>query len=312
MKNHTTVTEFLIIGFQILPELRVMLFSVFLFIYLIALLGNILLVFLVCMDHRLHKPMFFLLLNLSAIDICYMSVTLPKLLSTLVTQNKSISIVGCVLQMYCFMGCLSTEFCLLTAMSYDRFIAICNPLRYSVIVNNCVCIRLVFASWLIGFLDTMHHAVFAFLSSFCDSNEINHFFCDLTALMKLSCSRTNVIEMVTYVEGVFLGIGPFLLTFSSYVCIISTILRINSAEGRRKAFSTCSSHLTVVMLFYGTTLCMYMRPASVYYMQENKLLAAVYITVIPVLNPLIYGARNKDLKRAIEKCLIEKNAFFNE
>nr|XP_033779205.1 olfactory receptor 5B21-like [Geotrypetes seraphini] len=196
-------------------------------------------------------------------------------------------------------------------MAYDRFVAICDPLRYVVTMKKQACILLAAASWVTGFLDTMPHYLFVLQSSFCGSNEINHFFCDLTALIKLSCSDTYVIETVTYVEGIFLGLGAFLLTLTSYVFIIVTILKIHSSKGRHKAFSTCSSHLIVVIVFYMTTLCMYMRPPSVYSMEENKLINVVYVTIIPLINPLIYSLRNKELKGALWKFTVRKIAFIS-
>ncbi|XP_030042365.1 olfactory receptor 1G1-like [Microcaecilia unicolor] len=309
MENQTSIREFIILGFPELPHLQTLLFGLFLVVYLIAVLANLLIFCTVCTDRRLHTPMFFFLCNLSVIDVCYMTATLPKLLKTLWTQQKAISPSSCALQMYSFMGFLSTEFSLLTAMAYDRYVAICDPLRYVLIMNKEACILLVVASWVTGFLDTMPHYLFVLQSSFCGSNEINHFFCDLTALMKLSCSDTFTIETVTYVEGIFLGLGAFLLTLTSYVFIIVSILKIRSSKGRHKAFSTCSSHLTVVIVFYLTTLCMYMRPPSVYSMEENKLINVVYVTIIPLLNPLIYSLRNNELKGALWKITVRKIAF---
>ncbi|XP_030066625.1 olfactory receptor 1009-like [Microcaecilia unicolor] len=299
--NHTKVTEFIILGFYELPEMQPLLFLVFLIIYLMCLSGNLLIIFTVCSDSHLHSPMFFFLSNLSFLEICYVTVTVPKLLAVLIAQNKTISFINCMIQMYMFLVCIDVEFYLLTAMAYDRYVAICNPLRYTTIMNRKVCIILVTVSWTVSFLNPLPHVTLISQSYFCSSNEINHFFCDMTALMSLSCSGTYVIETMTYIEGSLLGFSPLILTIISYVYIISAILKIHSAKGRQKAFSTCSSHLTVVLLFYGTSAGVYMRPKSVYSMDLNKLIIVVYITVIPLLNPLIYSLRNKELKETLGK-----------
>nr|XP_033799920.1 olfactory receptor 6C3-like [Geotrypetes seraphini] len=299
--NHTWVTEFIILGFSEFPEMQLFLFCVFLLIYLLSVMGNLLIISTVCAERHLHNPMFFFLINLSFLEICYVTVTMPKLLAVLIAQNKTISFIQCMTQMYLFMFCTSTEFYLLTAMAYDRYVAICNPLRYTIIMNRNVCIILAIVSWIIGFLDPFPQVTLISQFSFCSSNEINHFFCDITALMTLSCSRTSLIETINYIEGPLLAFSPLILTVTSYVYIISAILKIHSAKVRQKTFSTCSSHLTVVLLFYGTSAGVYLRPQSTYSMDLNKLLTVVYITAIPLLNPLIYSLRNKELKGSLWK-----------
>ncbi|XP_030066630.1 olfactory receptor 5V1-like [Microcaecilia unicolor] len=309
--NHSKVTEFIILGFSEFPEIQLLLFLLFLIIYLMSLTGNLLIIFTVCFDSHLHSPMFFFLSNLSFLEICYVTVTVPKLLAVLIAQNKTISFMMCMTQMYLFLFGTGTEIYLLTAMAYDRFVAICNPLHYTITMNRNVCITLASVSWMFGFLDPVPHVTFMSQSSFCSSNEINHFFCDITALMTLSCSETSIIEIINYIEGPFIGFTPLILTIISYVYIISAILKIHSAKGRQKAFSTCSSHLTVVLLFYGTSIGVYMRPKSAFSMDLNKLLTLVYITAIPLLNPFIYSLRNKELKGSVWKATRKVQNWFS-
>nr|XP_033799917.1 olfactory receptor 5V1-like [Geotrypetes seraphini] len=308
--NHSGVTEFIILGFSEFPEMQLLLFLVFLIIYLLSVMGNLLIISTVCADPHLHSPMFFFLINLSFLEICYVTVTVPKLLAVLIAENKTISFIQCMTQMHLFLFYTSTEFYLLTAMAYDRYVAICNPLRYTIIMNRNICTILAIVSWIIGFLDPFPQVTVISQSSFCRSNEINHFFCDMTALMTLSCSETSVIETINYIEGSLFGFTPFTLTIISYVYIISAILKLGSAKERQKAFSTCSSHLTVVLLFYGTTFGVYVKPQSVYSMGLNKQLTVVYITAIPLLNPLIYSLRNKELKGSLWKAKNRKLFFF--
>nr|XP_033799937.1 olfactory receptor 5V1-like [Geotrypetes seraphini] len=310
-RNYSEVTEFIILGFFELPEMQFLLFLVFLIIYLMSLTGNLLIIITVCSDSHLHSPMFFFLINLSFLEISYVTVTMPKLLAVLIAQNKTISFMQCMIQMYLFLSFTNTEFYLLTAMAYDRYVAICKPLQYTVIMDKKVCIILAIVSWMIGFLNPVPHVIIISESSFCSNNEINHFFCDMTALMSLSYSGTSVIETINYIEGPVLVFPPFILTIISYVYIISAVLKINSAKGRQKTFSTCSSHLTIVLLFYGTSLGVYMRPKHVYSMDLNKLLTVVYITAIPLLNPLIYSLRNKELKGALWKVTRRAENYFS-
>nr|XP_033799949.1 olfactory receptor 6N2-like [Geotrypetes seraphini] len=216
----------------------------------------------------------------------------------------------CLAQMYLFLSCTSVEFYILTTMAYDRYVAICSPLHYAIIMNRKLCIILAIISWTIGFLCPVAHVSFMSQASFCSSNEINHFFCDMTALMSLSCSGNYAIEIANFIEGPIMACTPFILTITSYVYIISAILKIRSAKGRRKAFSTCSSHLTVVILFCGTSIGMYMTPKSAHSMHLNKLLSVVYISAIPLLNPLIYSLRNKELRRTIWKAARKVAIYF--
>nr|XP_033799910.1 olfactory receptor 1019-like [Geotrypetes seraphini] len=301
--NYTKFTEFIILGFFEVPEMQLFLFLVFLIIYLMSLTGNLLIIITVCSYSHLHFPMFFFLINLSFLEICYVTVTVPKLLAVLIAQNKTISFMHCMIQMYLFVVCIDIEFYLLTAMAYDRYVAICRPLHYTVIMNKKVCIILAIVSWTIPFLILVPHVTLISQSSFCNSNKINHFFCDITALMVLSCLETTVIENINYIVGPLLGFTPLLLTIISYVYIISAVIKLRSAKSRRKTFSTCSSHLTVVLLLYGTTIAVYLRPQSAYSMDLNKPLTVVYITAIPLLNPLIYSLRNKELKETLWKTI---------
>ncbi|XP_030066627.1 olfactory receptor 5V1-like [Microcaecilia unicolor] len=229
--NHTKFTQFIILGFFELADMQLLLFLIFLIIYLMSLTGNLLIIFTVCSASNLHSPMFFFLINLSILEICYVTVTVPKLLAVLIAQNKTILFIHCMIQMYLFQACTDVEFNLLTAMAYDRYIAICNPLRYTIIMNKKVCIILATVSWIISFINPLPHVILVSQLSFCRSNEINHFFCDLTALMTLSCSETNIIEIITYIESPFVGFTPFILTIMSYVYIVSAVLNIHSAKG---------------------------------------------------------------------------------
>ncbi|XP_029435894.1 olfactory receptor 5V1-like [Rhinatrema bivittatum] len=303
MGNHTGMTEFLLLGFSEFPELQLPLFTLFLLIYLMAMLGNLLVICIVCADRHLYNPMYFFLANLSILDISSLTVTVPKLLAILLTQSNIISFTECFIQMYCFSVCVEIEFLLLTAMAYDRYAAICNPLRYTIIMNKRVCALLAGISWVTGLIDTLPLTIITSQFSFCNSNVINHFLCEFTAVLKLSCSDTSVIEPMNYTESIFSGFTPFLLTLTSYVFIISTILKIRSREGKRKAFSTCSSHLTVIILAYGTILGVYMQPSSEDSKKSNKLHIALYIVTLPLLNPLIYSLRSKELKVALKKAL---------
>ncbi|XP_030042670.1 olfactory receptor 5V1-like [Microcaecilia unicolor] len=301
-RNQTKVVDFLILGFSDLPRLQMLIFVVFLFIYLVTLTGNIVILTLTCMDSRLHKPMYFFLCNLAILDISYTSDTLPKMLVITLTENKVISFQACMTQLYLIMSFTGVEFYLLTAMAYDRYVAICNPLRYSVLMNKRVCALLATSSWIAGFLDSIPHIVLTAQASFCGNNELNHFFCDLQTLLKLSCSDVSIVQVFMTSLNLCLVMGCFLLTLTSYVYIISAILKINSKEGRRKAFSTCSSHFTVVVIYYVTVLSVYMRPVNMNTMPGEKLFGALYNAVIPMLNPIIYSLRNKDVKDALRKC----------
>ncbi|XP_029435821.1 olfactory receptor 5B21-like [Rhinatrema bivittatum] len=305
MENMTMVKEFLILGLSDNPQLQVPLFLVFLLIYLITLLGNLVIITVTCADPRLHTPMYFFLSNLAFTDICCTSTITPKLLEIFHSGDKTISYVGCILQLFFFMGHACTEAFLLTTMAYDRYVAVCDPLHYLLIMNRRVCVLLAVTSWITGFLNSMTVTASITRLSFCDSNQINHLFCDLMPLLKLSCTDTATTQTTLFVESAFMPVPAFLVTLTSYIYIISAILRIRSAEGKRKAFSTCSSHLTVVSMFYLSVFCMYLRPTSTYSQEQGKFLSVVYTTVTPMLNPIIYSLRNKEIKNALRK-LIEK------
>nr|XP_033780526.1 olfactory receptor 5F1-like [Geotrypetes seraphini] len=305
-RNHTAVTGFIILGFSDVHELQSFISFLVLVVYVLNLLGNLTILVAINLDSRLHTPMYFFLGNLSILDICYATDTLHKILDSFFTGSKFSPFVACMVQMYFFTTFACSEFYLLSVMAYDRYVAICNPLRYSVIMNKRVCMLLAAVSWAISFSGSVPYPLMVSQLSFCKSNEINHFFCDLTALLKLSCSETLPVELTVLIESGVFGMSPFILTLTSYVYIISTILRIRSTEGRRKAFSTCSTHLTAVILFYGTVMCTYLRPASMYSLNRDKVFVLLYTAVIPALNPVIYSLKNKQVKDALKKVVYGK------
>uniref|UniRef100_A0A8C0FZ58 Olfactory receptor n=1 Tax=Chelonoidis abingdonii TaxID=106734 RepID=A0A8C0FZ58_CHEAB len=306
--NHTSVSHFILLGFADHPELSWGLFVVFLSCYLIALTGNLLIIFVTLAEAALHTPMYFFLRNLSFLEICYTSVTLPKILANLLSEDRTISFLGCATQMFFLLFLGGTECYLLAVMAYDRYIAICHPLRYPVLMNRRVYIGLAAASWLANLLVLMGHIAAIFTLPFCGSNEINHFFCDVPPVMKLACGDTHRTEITILLVVLFFVLLPFTLILASYVLIISTILKMPSAEGRKKTFSTCSSHLLVVSLFYGTACTMYLKPKSSHSPNSDKLIALLYSVVTPMLNPIIYSLRNKEVTGALRR-LTEKIQF---
>ncbi|KAM8924808.1 olfactory receptor 1G1-like [Pelodytes ibericus] len=295
------VSGFFIQGFTDQQDLQVLIFITFLFLYFIILLGNVTILSLIIWDSHLHTPMYMFLMNLSLIDITYTSNVLPKLLYMILIQRKTISFAGCITQMYVFVLLSCTEFLLLAAMAYDRYVAICHPLHYVILMCFRRCAILLLHVWVLGFLNSIGHAVLISQKSFCMSHLIDHFFCDVTPLLKISCSDTSDVEMLSYIEGVLLAVPTLLLTCISYICIISSILKIKSSEGRNKAFSTCTSHLTCVTIFYGTLMCLYMRPTSITSPKQDKYFSLLYIVLVPMLNPFIYSLKNQEVKNALNR-----------
>ncbi|XP_036620089.1 olfactory receptor 10AG1-like [Trichosurus vulpecula] len=301
--NVTVVMEFILLGFSDLPKLQGILFVIFLVIYLSILIGNSLLIFLTKIDSGLQTPMYFFLGNFSFLEICYTSVTLPRMLADLWTQKRTISFLACAVQT-CFFFILGIAECLLLAvMAYDRYVAICKPLYYPLIMNHKVCIKLVIASWMIGVPVLIEQTYQIFSLNFCGPNKINHIFCDAPPLFKLACGDTYKIEVSVHVVALLFILTPFLLILASYVKIITTILKLPSTSGRSKAFSTCFSHLMVVGLFYGSGSIVYFQPKSGHSAGSVKVFALFYTTVTPLFNPLIYSLRNKDVIAALRKLL---------
>ncbi|XP_053901030.1 olfactory receptor 11A1-like [Malaclemys terrapin pileata] len=310
-ENQTSITEFILLGFGNHPELQIFLFLLFLVIYIVTMAGNILIMVLVVSDQHLHTPMYFFLGNLSCLETCYTSTILPRMLTSLLTGDRTISVTGCLVQLYFFGSLVDTECYLLAAMSYDRYLAICKPLHYGTHMNNRFCFQLAAGSWISAFLAVI---IVIFLMSqliFCGPNEIDHFFCDLTPMIKLSCSETHKMELVTFWGSVLFTLPPFLLTMTSYVYIIIAILRIPSTAGKQKAFSICSSHLIVVTIFYGTLMIVYILPKTEMLQELNKVFSLCYTVLTPLLNPLIYTLRNKGVKLALRKAVGKCVAFMN-
>uniref|UniRef100_A0A6I8RH31 Olfactory receptor n=1 Tax=Xenopus tropicalis TaxID=8364 RepID=A0A6I8RH31_XENTR len=295
------VSGFIIQGFSDTPELHISLFVLFLGIYLIILLGNLIIFLVISCNPHLHTPMYIFLLNLSLIDISYTSNILPNLLHILLTQQNNISFLGCMTQMYAFVALAGSEYFLLTAMAYDRYVAICDPLHYIARLSRKHCAGLITAAFTVGFGNPVGHLVLISKLSYCASRLINHFFCDVIPLLKLSCSSTFSVELLIYVEGSMLIFNAFLLTLTSYIGIISAILKIQSSEGRQKAFSTCASHLACVITLYGTLFCLYMRPTTSYSLKRDKYFSLLYIALGPVLNPFIYTLKNREFQSSLIK-----------
>ncbi|KAE8589906.1 hypothetical protein XENTR_v10017829 [Xenopus tropicalis] len=301
-------SEFIIQGFSDTPELQSSLFLLFLGIYIIILLGNLIIFLVISCNPHLHTPMYIFLQNLSVIDISSTSNIFPNVLHILRTQQNNISFLGCMTQMYVFVALACSEYFLLTAMAYDRYVAICDPLHYIARMSRKHCAGLITAAFTVGFLDAVGLIVLTSKLSYCASHLINHFFCDVSPLLKLSCSSTFSVELLIFINGIFFFFSSFLLTLTSYIFIISAILKIQSSEGRQKAFSTCASHLACVITLYGTLFCLYMRPTTSYSLKRDKYFSLLYIALGPVLNPLIYTLKNRDFKSSLNK-LRQKGLF---
>ncbi|KAM8952725.1 olfactory receptor 8J2-like [Pelodytes ibericus] len=302
--NQTSVMFFIIKGISDDPEMQVPIFLLVLLIYLLTLGGNMTILLLVCLDPHLHTPMYFFLANLSFIDMSSATVTLHNIFIIFMTGNRTISYVTCITQMYFVGGFINIELLLLTAMSYDRYVAICNPLRYTMIMNCRICLLLVSICWIVSLLEIVPLTVLLVDLSCYRSNVINHFYCDLMPVIRLCCSDTSVLEKLLLIEGVFLFILiPFILTLIPYVFIIVAILKIGTRTGRRKAFYTCSSHLTVVILLYMTLVFQYLRPVTEDSLDYNKLFSLFNAAALPVLNPLIYSLKNKVVMSAMRRRL---------
>ncbi|KAG3263804.1 olfactory receptor 13G1-like [Ictidomys tridecemlineatus] len=300
--NQTLVTEFTILGFLEPPRMRALLFLGFLGLYLAALTGNLLIVVAISTSPALHTPMYFFLANLAAVDILCTSTILPKLLGSM-GAGRTISYGGCMAQLFFFTWSMGAELLLFSAMAYDRFVAICQPLHYGARMGSRACALLAVAVWAISLTNTSVNTSLMLRLPLCKSGVVEHFFCEIPPLLRLSCAPTRLNEVMAFTADVFLAIGNFSVTVLSYGCIIASIVRMRSAAGKRKAFSTCSSHLLVVTLYYSTVIYTYIRPASSYSLRKDKVVSIIYTSVAPTLNPLIYTLRNKDVKVALRRLL---------
>ncbi|XP_050775806.1 olfactory receptor 1009-like [Gopherus flavomarginatus] len=309
MGNQTKVTEFIILGLSNDPQMQIFLFLVFLVVYLITLLANMVIMLVIRADPHLHTPMYFFLSHLSFVDICYSSAIVPKMLVHFLAEHKTISVNSCITQIFFIFLLAVTEGYILSAMAYDRYAAICDPLHYMDTMSKGICFQLVSGAWAIGFIDAQLNTVFALKLHFCGPNQINHFSCELPSVLRLSCTETLTNQVMLFTSVVILGSSSFLFTLISYIHIISTILRIRSTEGRRKAFSTCSSHLIVVGLLYLTVFFQYTKPNSVSSMVLDEMFSIQYSILTPMLNPIIYSLKNKEVKTAIGKMLGEYKFF---
>ncbi|XP_058540642.1 olfactory receptor 6F1-like [Neofelis nebulosa] len=304
--NQTAVTEFIFLGFSSVLYLRLTLFVIFLTVYLPSLMGNTLIIFIVLTDVALQTPMYIFLGNLSFLEIWYTTAMVPKLLATCLAQVVTISVFGCITQYYFFFSMGATECILLAVMAYDRYLAICSPLRYSLLMSLRVCLQFSAGSWIGGFIAPLLPTILISHLSFCGPQKINHFFCDSDPIFKLSCSDTFLVEALGYTCSSVVILSSFLLTMSSYGHIVVTIIRLSSREARKKTFSTCASHLTVVSIYYGTIIFAYVRPPAKYNFTIGKVISVFYCVVTPLVNPLIYTLRNKDVKKAFRKLLSQK------
>nr|XP_012618642.1 olfactory receptor 13F1-like [Microcebus murinus] len=301
-------TDFFFLGFCHYPKGEAVIFVLCLLMYLVTLLGNVTLISITILDSHLHTPMYFFLSNLSFLDIWYTSSALTPMLANFVSGKNTISFSGCATQMYFSLALGSTECVLLSMMAYDRYVAICNPLRYPIIMNRRVCVQIAAGSWGTGCLTALVETMSVLPLSFCGNRSINHFSCEILAILKLVCVDTSMVQLIMLVISVLLLPMPMLLICISYAFILSSILRISSVDGRSKAFSTCAAHLTVVVLFYGTALSMYLKPSAVDSQEIDKFMALVYTALTPMLNPIIYSLRNKEVKMAVKNLLI-RNPF---
>ncbi|XP_069841418.1 olfactory receptor 2D3-like [Dendropsophus ebraccatus] len=299
--NVSLVTEFILLGLTDNYLLQIIFFILFLIIYLMILSGNFLIILVTITDISLHNPMYFFLANLSFLDICYSSSIIPRMLRDFLSFRKNISMAECVTQMYCSLGLGETECILLAVMAYDRYIAICYPLHYTSIIRKSVCIKVASGTWICGFLLAIPSVAVVWSLDRCGRNVINHFECEIPELLSLACDSIATMELINYTIGTTVLIVPVIFIISSYVKIIRSILRIASSTGRQKAFSTCGSHIMVVTVFYGSAMVSYLKPRSLATAGTDKLLAVFYSAITPMLNPLIYTLRNKEVKSALIK-----------
>ncbi|XP_069318344.1 olfactory receptor 2A25 [Eulemur rufifrons] len=302
-ENQTSITEFLLLGFPLGPRIQMLLFGLFSLFYVLTLLGNGVILGFISLDSRLHSPMYFFLSHLAIVDMAYACSTVPQMLVNLLDPAKPISFTGCLTQTFLFLSLAHTECLLLVVMSYDRYVAICHPLRYSAIMTWRVCIILVVTSWILGVLLALVHLVLLLPLPFCGPQKVNHFFCEIIAVLKLACADTHINEVMVLAGAVSVLVGPFSSIVISYIHILCAILKIQSGQGRQKAFSTCSSHLCVVGLFYGTAIIMYVGPRYGNPEEQKKYLLLFHSLFNPMLNPLIYSLRNKEVKGALMRML---------
>ncbi|NXM29090.1 OR5V1 protein, partial [Oxyruncus cristatus] len=301
--NLSTVSEFILMGLSDAPQVRFLLFLLFLTIYLATMAGNITILIAVITDTHLHKPMYFFLGSLSLLDILCPTVTVPKMLGALLFENKVISFKGCLFQLFFLIEVVGTEIFLLAVMAYDRYVAICHPLKYLTIMSMKLCAHLAIGTWVVGFFNSLLHTSLIFTLVFCDSNQVDQYYCDIPPVLALSCSSTWSRELVILAVAGVLGSGAFAVTLISYLYILLAILSMNSSESRHKAFSTCGSHLTVVCLFYGTTIYTYVCPSSTYSPQRDRVVSMLYGILTPLLNPIIYSLRNKEVRCALRRVI---------
>ncbi|XP_030395457.1 olfactory receptor 6F1-like [Gopherus evgoodei] len=315
-KNENLVMDFILLGFGNAPELQPLLFLLFLVIYIVTVLEYILIIMLVVVDQHLHTPVYFFLGNLTCLEISYKSTILPRMLASLLTGDGTISVKGCLVQTYFFAVIATTENLLLAAMSYNRYLAICHPLRYAALMNGRVCFQLVAGSWVYSFLviGTLNYSLFKL--TFCGSKEIDHFFCDFSPMIKLSCVDTQTLQLATFTVSTIGTLVHLLLTLTSYIYIITAILRIPSTTGRQKAFSTCSSHLTVVTILYMSVITVYVFPGLVQQFRRtrrpkvlHKIFSLFYTVLTPMINPIIYSLRNKEVKQSLRKTILNRVDF---
>ncbi|XP_033917921.1 olfactory receptor 1038-like [Melopsittacus undulatus] len=299
--NYTSPSEFILLGFTNREDLRVMCFVLFLAIYVVTFIGNLGVIALIRMDSCLHTPMYFFLSHLSLLDVCYSSTIIPQALLNVLVEKKVISFTRCATQLFSFATCATTECYVLAAMAYDRYMAICNPLLYSTVMSQRLCIGMLAGAYLAGVISSTIHTVSIFHLPFCRSKMINHFFCDGPPLLALSCSDTHTIEvMVSAVVG-FNVLSTTVFILISYLSVLSTVMRMPTVAGQRKAFSTCASHFISIALYYGSSLFMYLRPSSKQSSKHDKVVSMLYSVAVPMLNPLIYSLRNADMKKAMRK-----------
>ncbi|XP_021062805.1 olfactory receptor 8B3-like [Mus pahari] len=304
--NVSLVTEFILVGLTDKPYLQLPLFFVFLAMYLVTALGNLSLIILTVLNSHLHTPMYFFLFNLSFVDLCYSSVFTPQMLMNFIRKNMT-SYMECMTQLYFSCFFVISECYVLTSMAYDRYVAICKPLLYNLVMSSKLCLNLMLASYFIAFSESVAHTACMLRLTFCDGNTINYYFCDIPPLLQLSCTTTHVNEVVIFVVGSINIIIPTSTIFVSYGFILSSIFRISSSEGRSKAFSTCSSHIIAAFLFFGSGAIRYFKPSSDGSVDEGKISSVFYTNVIPMINPLLYSLRNKDIKVALKKTLRKRN-----